>query len=317
MIGVLPHFHAFGYTASIWFPLDCGFAVAYHPSPLEAEAVGALCGRYRGTILMAAPTFFHAYTRRCEAGQFRHMRLAVAGAEKLRPAVAAGFEQRFGRELLEGYGCTEMAPVVSVNVPDVSQDRHVHVGHKRGSIGAPLPGVAVKVANIDTLEDLPPGRTGLLLVKGPSRMSGYLGRPDLTAAALKDGWYITGDIASIDDDGFIRLSDRLARFSKLAGEMVPHLRIEEALAPALAEGTACLACGVGDDKKGERLVLLHTDPSLSAQRAWEALNTAELPKLWIPRRDSIFRVPAIPALGSGKTDLRGAKDLAASLAKAD
>jgi len=313
MVGVLPQFHAFGYFASIWFPLDCGFAVAFHPSPMDAAVVGELCRRYRGTILMATPTFMQAYTRRCSAEQFASLRYAVAGAEKLRPAQYEAFFQRFGKELLEGYGCTEMSPVVALNVPDVSQDRQVHVGHKRGTVGLPLPGVAAKVANIDTLEDLEPGHGGLLLVKGPSRMPGYLGRPDLTAAALKDGWYITGDVAVIDADGFIQLTDRLSRFSKIAGEMVPHLAIEEALAPTLAPGAACLVCSVPDAQRGERLVLLHTDASLDAQRAWEALSAADLPKLWVPKRESIFLVPAIPALGSGKTDLRGSTELAQQL----
>jgi acyl-[acyl-carrier-protein]-phospholipid O-acyltransferase/long-chain-fatty-acid--[acyl-carrier-protein] ligase len=160
---------------------------------------------------------------------------------------------------------------------------------------------------------LEPGHGGLLLVKGPSRMPGYLGRPDLTAAALKDGWYITGDVAVIDADGFIQLTDRLSRFSKIAGEMVPHLAIEEALAPTLAPGAACLVCSVPDAQRGERLVLLHTDASLDAQRAWEALSAADLPKLWVPKRESIFLVPAIPALGSGKTDLRGSTELAQQL----
>jgi acyl-[acyl-carrier-protein]-phospholipid O-acyltransferase/long-chain-fatty-acid--[acyl-carrier-protein] ligase len=314
MVGVLPFFHAYGYMASIWLPLDCGFKVVYHASPLEAENVGNLCAKYKGTILMATPTFMHAYTRRCTREQFSSLRYAVAGAEKLRPDQYDAFHERFGKELLEGYGCTEMAPVVSLNVPDVSLDRSIHVGHKRGTIGLPLPGVAAKIADIDSLEELEPGHTGLLLVKGPARTPGYLNRPDLSAEAFHDGWYITGDLASIDGDGFIELKDRLARFSKLGGEMVPHLAVEEALRPALAPDASCIVCSAPDAQKGERLVVLHTDASLDPAAAWAALQKSGLPRLWQPKQEYIFHVDAIPALGTGKTDLRGSTELARSLA---
>jgi acyl-[acyl-carrier-protein]-phospholipid O-acyltransferase/long-chain-fatty-acid--[acyl-carrier-protein] ligase len=206
-----------------------------------------------------------------------------------------------------------MAPLVAINVPDVNEGGEHHIDHKPGTVGAPVPGVAAKVVDLETGADLPTGQSGLLLLKGPNRMAGYWKRPDLTEAALRDGWYVTGDVASIDADGFIQLTDRLSRFSKIGGEMVPHLRIEDALRPSMADDAACVVSSVPDDAKGERLVLLHTDANLDAAKAWAELSASDLPKLWVPRKDAIFRVEAIPSLGSGKTDLRKARELAGSL----
>jgi acyl-[acyl-carrier-protein]-phospholipid O-acyltransferase/long-chain-fatty-acid--[acyl-carrier-protein] ligase len=179
-----------------------------------------------------------------------------------------------------------------------------------------VPGVAAKIVDIDTGAPVEPGGTGLLLVKGPNRMAGYWKRPDLTEAATRDGWYVTGDVACIDEDGFIQLTDRLSRFSKIAGEMVPHLKVEDALVPALGQDAACVVCSVPDESKGERLVVLHTDPALSPEAVKAAIEGSGIPKLWVPKTDAIFKIDAIPTLGTGKTDLRKAKELALSLIQA-
>ncbi|HXC63746.1 MAG TPA: AMP-binding protein, partial [bacterium] len=310
MMGVLPFFHSLGYTGTLWLPLDCGFAVVFHPNPLDAAVIGRLAGQYRATILLSTPTFCQAYVRKCAPEQFGHLRYAVVGAEKLRADQAEAFRGKFGVELLEGYGCTEMAPCVALNVPDVDEGGEHHVGFKPGTVGVPLPGVVAKVVDLESGEELPSGQSGLLLLKGAGRMAGYWQRPDLTAAALRDGWYVTGDVASIDSDGFIQLTDRLSRFSKIGGEMVPHLKVEEAVRPLLAEDAACVVCSVPDEAKGERLVLLHNDPALGAEALWQALSNSGLPKLWLPRQDAIRRVDAIPTLGSGKMDLRRCRELA-------
>jgi acyl-[acyl-carrier-protein]-phospholipid O-acyltransferase/long-chain-fatty-acid--[acyl-carrier-protein] ligase len=313
LLGVLPFFHSLGYTGTIWFPLDCGFTAVYHSNPLDAATIGRLAGAYRISLLLSTPTFSQAYVRKCTPEQFAHLRYAVVGAEKLRPAQAKAFEEKFKLPLLEGYGCTEMAPTVALNVPDVREGGEHHVGFKSGTVGVPLPGVVAKVVDVDSGQDLENGATGLLLLKGPNRMAGYWQRPDLTEAALRDGWYVTGDLASIDDDGFILLSDRLSRFSKIGGEMVPHLKLEEALEPVLGPESHCVVSSVPDESKGERLVILHDDPALTPKLALDTLAAAELPKLWIPKPDAIFRVEAIPTLGTGKTDLRRCRELAKSL----
>jgi acyl-[acyl-carrier-protein]-phospholipid O-acyltransferase/long-chain-fatty-acid--[acyl-carrier-protein] ligase len=316
LIGALPLFHSLGYTGTVWLPLCCGFGVAYHPSPLDAGQIGKLAGKFKASILFSTPTFCQGYVRKVTPEQFAHLRYAIVGAEKLRAPLAEAFQEKFKVALLEGYGCTEMSPLVSINIPDAIDGGEHHVGHKAGTVGAPVPGVAAKVVDIDSGEAVEPGGTGLLLVKGPNRMAGYWGRPDLTEAALRDGWYVTGDVASIDEDGFIQLTDRLSRFSKIAGEMVPHLKVEDALVPALGPEAACVVTSVPDESKGERLVVLHTDPALSAEAAKAAIEGAGLPKLWVPKTDSIFKVDAIPSLGTGKTDLRRAKDLALSQIRA-
>ena len=314
MIGVLPFFHAFGYTGTLWFPLITGFGAAYHPNPMDAKTIGDLTARHHGTILMSTPTFCTSYLRKCEREQFAHLRYVVVGAEKLRPAIADAFREKFGVELLEGYGCTEMGPVVAANVPDV-EDRGVRQrGSRAGTVGHVLPGVAARVVDPDTFEGPLFDREGLLLVKGPNRMAGYLGDAERTAEAIRDGWYVTGDIASMDEHGFIRITDRLSRFSKLGGEMVPHIRIEESIAGMLSESHTCVVTSVPDELRGERLVAFFTDPAMTAQALWERLCQTDLPRLWLPKREDMYHVDAIPTLGTGKTDLRRVKQMAAEVA---
>jgi acyl-[acyl-carrier-protein]-phospholipid O-acyltransferase/long-chain-fatty-acid--[acyl-carrier-protein] ligase len=297
---------------TIWFPLLTGLAVAYHPDPLDGKAVGALVAKYRATMLLAAPSFCKTYARLCMREQFSSLRLAIVGAEKLQEPVAKAFQETFGLPLLEGYGCTEMSPVVAVNVPDAQAGSSRQTGHKAGTVGHPIPGVAVKVVDPDSGQPLPPGRQGLLLVKGPSRMAGYLGQPDKTQEVVRDGWYVTGDIAAIDEDGFLRITDRLARFSKIGGEMVPHLRIEEAL-HAVVGDCACAVAALPDEQKGERLVVFHTQRDVGQGDVWDRLSRAGLPKLWVPKKETIHYVEALPTLGTGKLDLCRLKALAAQL----
>lgn len=311
MLAVLPFFHSFGFTYGLWFPLLNEFKLLLHTLPTDAKTIGELAQRYRATVLLSTPTFCATYLRKCSPTQFSTLRYAIVGAEKLRPALAAGFQQKFGVTLFEGYGCTELGPVVSVNGPDFDQFPK-QIGHRPGSVGRPLPGVSVRVVHPETLEPLPIGQEGLLLVDSPSRMRGYLGQPDRTAQALHQGSFITGDIGRVDEDGFLYLTDRLSRFSKIAGEMVPHLSIEEAL-QSLTGNAGVLVIGLPCAERGERLVLLHTASQLIPDQIVEHLSAQNLPPLWIPNRHDIFLVEAIPMLGSGKTDLRRARDLAMSL----
>jgi len=310
MLGVLPFFHSFGFTGTLWLPLLAGLGVVYHGNPTDARAIGELAGRHRATMLISTPTFCAIYARKCRPQEFAHLRYVIVGAEKLRAPVAAAFRERFGVTLLEGYGCTEMAPVVSVNRPDSGSAGGVQRGAVAGTVGQPLPGVTAKVVHPETGEGPLFGEDGLLLVNGPNRMMGYLGEPERTADVLRDGWYVTGDIASIDDQGFIRITDRLSRFSKIGGEMVPHLRIEECVDDMLGESYRCAVTSVPDDLRGERIVVLFTDPGLAAQALWDRLTRTELPRLWLPKRDDVLFVESIPTLGTGKTDLRAVRQMA-------
>jgi acyl-[acyl-carrier-protein]-phospholipid O-acyltransferase/long-chain-fatty-acid--[acyl-carrier-protein] ligase len=285
--------------------------VVFHPNPLEARAIGALVARYGVTFLLATPTFLQAYIRRCAPEEFGSLQFVMTGAEKLPERVAIAFEDQFGIRPLEAYGCTECSPAVTVNARDYRAAQFRQVGAKRGSIGRPLPGITVRIVDPDTRQPLPLGQTGLLLVRGPNVMQGYLGRPEKTAEVLHDGWYNTGDIAEEDDDGFIRITDRLSRFSKIGGEMVPHIKVEDKLHELAGSTEQVFAVtSVPDEKKGEKLIVLHTLAPEKLQEVVAQLNQSELPPLWRPRADQFMHVDALPYLGTGKLDLRRMKELA-------
>jgi len=316
VMGVLPLFHAFGFTGTVWLPLLAGWRVVYHPNPLDAKTIGEMISKYKASVLISTPTFYTIYIRSCSAAEFSSLRYAIAGAEKLRPAIAQAFKEKYGLDLLEGYGCTEMAPVIAVNVPDIEHGTFRQIGFKPGTVGHPLPGVVAKIVDRETGLSLPYGQEGLLLVKGPNRMLGYLGQAEKTAEVLRDDWYVTGDIAVIDEDGFIRITDRLSRFSKIGGEMVPHLRVEEAINQILQspDDSSCVVTAIPDEQKGERLVVLYTDTEVTPERLWERLNQTDLPKLWIPKREHFYFVESLPLLATGKIALATVKAIAANLA---
>jgi acyl-[acyl-carrier-protein]-phospholipid O-acyltransferase / long-chain-fatty-acid--[acyl-carrier-protein] ligase len=309
IVGVLPFFHSFGFTVTIWLPLVTGCAAVYHPNPTDAKAIGELVAKYKGTFLLSTPTFCSGYARKCTKEQFASLRFVLVGAEKLRESIAKQFEEAFGVELLEGYGCTEMSPVIAVNVPNFKAGRDTQVGNKFGTVGHPLPGVAARIVDPETLEIRGANQEGLLMVKGASRMLGYVG-----GEAHSEDWYRTGDIAVLDDEGFLRITDRLSRFSKIGGEMVPHLKIEEAIHKSCGDDP-CAVVGIPDEKKGERLVVLYAGP-LTGAEVWKRLAETDLPKLWVPKRENIYAVDGLPTLGTGKLDLRGVRARAEELARA-
>jgi acyl-[acyl-carrier-protein]-phospholipid O-acyltransferase / long-chain-fatty-acid--[acyl-carrier-protein] ligase len=317
ILGILPFFHSFGFTVTLWLPAVFGAGVAYHPSPIDLAAIGELVRDYNITFLLATPTFLEKYTRRCSPEDFGSLRNVVVGAEKLPERLAQAFEDRFGLRPLEGYGCTECAPIVAVNTRDYRAGGFHQVGAKRGRIGHPLPGVSVRIVDPETRAELPPDSPGLMLVKGPNVMQGYLNRPEKTAEALQDGWYVTGDIAAEDEDGFLTITDRLSRFSKIGGEMVPHIKVEESLHDAIgATEQRLVVTGVPDSKKGERLVVLHTLEPEELREALEKLPSAGLPNLWTPRPNQFFHIDELPLLGTGKLDLRRVRQLAVEFSPA-
>ncbi len=313
ILGILPFFHSFGFTGTLCLPAALGVGVVFHPNPLDARAIGPLVRNYAVTFLLATPTFLQIYLRGCAPADFGSLRLVMTGAEKLPDRLAAAFEEHFGIRPMEGYGCTECAPVVAVNTPDFRSAGFHQVGVKRGKIGHPLPGVCVRVVNVENPEAgaVPVGQPGLLLVRGPNVMQGYLARPEKTAEVLRDGWYTTGDVAVLDEDGFLQITDRLSRFSKIGGEMVPHIKVEEKL-HELAEATeqTFVVTGLPDEKKGERLVVLHKLADEKLSPCLERLAQSDLPNLWKPRPDQFFRIDAFPLLGTGKLDLRKVRETA-------
>ena len=318
LLGILPFFHSFGFTVTLCLPFVLGTGVVYYPNPLDAKAVGAAVREHKVTVLLATATLLQIYLRGTAPEDFGSLTLVVTGAEKLPTPLAAAFEARFGIRPFEGYGCTECSPAVAVNTWDYRAAGFFQVGGKHGKIGQPVPGMCVRITEAENPwggKILPPGEAGMMLVRGPNLMLGYLNDPAKTADVLRDGWYCTGDVAFLDEDGFLQITGRLNRFSKIGGEMVPHLKIEDTLAE-LAGSTEAMfvVVGVPDEKKGERLVVLHRLADAALAVVLEKFAACDLPNLWKPKAGDFYRVENFPMLGTGKLDMRGVKETAAWLA---
>ena len=307
MLGVLPFFHSFGFTVTLWGPLALDLHVAYHFSPLDARQVGKLAGARGATILLATPTFLRSYLKRCTPENFATLDVVVAGAEKLPTPLCDAFEEKFGVRPVEGYGATELAPLVSVNIPP-SRKRGDKIDCREGTVGQPVKEVVAKIVHPETCEAVPEGGEGMLLITGPNLMKGYLHDPEKTAKVIRDGWYVTGDIARLDEQGFIHITGRESRFSKIGGEMVPHVLVEEAiqsfLAPHDDDDPVAVVTAVPDEKKGERLIVVHLPIEKTPQEIGVQLAADGLPNLWIPSPDAYMQVDELPLLGSGKLDLK-------------
>jgi len=312
-LGVLPFFHSYGYTTTLWTPLTLDPAVAYHTDPRDAQVVGRLAREHHATILMATPTFLRIYTRRTPAEDFESLEAVFGAAEKLPAEVCDAFETKFGVRPSEAYGCTELAPLVAANVPP---SRHVPgrpVDAREGTVGQPIMGCRARITDREGRGELPVGQEGLLWIAGPNVMAGYLDRPDLTAEVVRDGWYCTGDIARLDREGFITITGRESRFSKIGGEMVPHLSVEEAVNAELgaADGELlAVVTAVPDRAKGERLIVFHLPTDREPRDVIRRLADRGLPNLWIPGAECFATIDEMPLLGSGKLDLRRLRELA-------
>jgi acyl-[acyl-carrier-protein]-phospholipid O-acyltransferase / long-chain-fatty-acid--[acyl-carrier-protein] ligase len=313
VLGILPFFHSFGYTITIWTVLCLGKKAVYHFNPLDARVIGELCQKHHATLLACTPTFMRTYLQRCDRAQFASIVHLLLGAEKLKPELDRDIRSKLGIEPLEGFGCTETAPVIAVNVPQQKRtvDGRTVAGNRPGTVGMPLPGTAIKTIDPETGAELPRGKEGVILVKGPQVMVGYLNRPEATAKVLHDGWYTTGDLGYLDADGFLKITDRLSRFSKIAGEMVPHLGVESAIQEATgAQEQSVAVTSLADARRGERLAVLYTDLGMTPEDVYKRLSESALPRLWIPSADAFVKVDAIPILGTGKVDLRRLKQIA-------
>lgn len=312
-LGVLPLFHAFGFTATLWGVLALDAQGAYHYNPLETDAVAKLCRSAKVSFLIGTPTLLRLWLKRFERADLASADVVISGAERLPSSLADAWEAELGIRPHEGYGATECSPLISVNIPQHRDRREQPYGRREGSVGRPIPLVRARAVDLDTQEVLPAGAEGMLEVTGPNVMLGYYNRPEKTAEVMHDGWYVTGDVGLVDEDGYIHITGRLSRFSKLGGEMVPHLKIEEALARAIgtAEDELTVAVtSVPDARKGERLVVLHKPLSKSPSELCRALAEEGLPRLWIPGQDSFLEVEELPLLGTGKVDLKQLRGIA-------
>jgi acyl-[acyl-carrier-protein]-phospholipid O-acyltransferase/long-chain-fatty-acid--[acyl-carrier-protein] ligase len=314
LLGCLPIFHSFGFTVTLWYPLFRGCGVITVPNPLETRKIVEAIQQERVTVLLGAPTFIRPMLKRATKEELRTLRLVFTGAEKLPMELYDSFLKQFGIEILQGYGLTETTPVASINQdhPPITTSRAEHQEGKRaGSVGRLMPGSTARIIDPDTGMDLPITNTGILWLKGANIFTGYLKDKEKTATALKDGWFITGDLGRMDEDGFLYIEGRLSRFSKIGGEMVPHGTVEQHLFSAFGwdqnESLSAVILGVPDSSKGEALVLLTTHEVTLAEVRAKLLETG-LPNLWLPKL--VCRVDHIPLLATGKTDLKGCRAIA-------
>ncbi|TVR07603.1 MAG: hypothetical protein EA401_14765 [Planctomycetota bacterium] len=322
----LPLFHSFGLSIGTWLPLIHNVHIIAHADPFDARGLARLAQQHSPSFVMATPTFVRGWMRRISPEDFASLRFAVVGAEACPKELAEAFLERYKAPLFEGYGATELGPVVAVNTPDRRDLDITEIGHQQGSVGRPLPGIEVFTVNPeDPQERLAVGERGLLLVRSPALMDGYWNDPERSSKAMIGDAYNTGDIGFVDNHGFITLQGRLARFAKIGGEMVPLDRIEHTLSRWLEQqyprededAYGIAVSSVDDPQKGERLVVLHQEdlPCAASEMIEQALS--EEPAIFRPRPANVYQVEAIPLLGTGKRDLAGMKSLAEEHAAAN
>jgi acyl-[acyl-carrier-protein]-phospholipid O-acyltransferase/long-chain-fatty-acid--[acyl-carrier-protein] ligase len=317
ILGCLPLFHSFGCTVTLWFPVIEGVNLVTYPTPLETKRLAELIALHQVNVLLSTPTFLRGYMKRIDAAQLASLKLVVTGAEKLPQSLANAFEEKFGIRPQEGYGLTETSPATNVNLPDPQPEADAVVlpSSRNGSVGQLLPGIAIKITDPATEREVPIDHQGIIWLKGSNIFPGYLGDPKKSAEVLKDGWFRTGDVGRVDADGFLYIEGRISRFSKIAGEMVPHETVEAAVNKVLgldAESERRIAIvGVPDEQKGEAIVLLSTiaGPALEQEcidLRYKLLDEG-LSSLWCPKH--IIPVSEIPVLASGKLDIKGCESL--------
>jgi len=312
IMSTLPTFHAFGFAITTLMPLSEGIPIVCHADPKDVVTISSGIQKYSGTILVGTPTFLRMYTisKRVSAESMQSLRLVVAGAEKLRSEVREGFENKFKMPVYEGYGTTETSPGASVNLPDI--DSPFKLRNRPGTVGKAFSGTEFRIVDPDSLEPIPTGEDGLILIGGPQIMKGYLKLPEKTAEVIEliDGyrWYRSGDKGHLDEDGFLTIVDRYSRFAKIGGEMISLTTVEEEILDACNDKDLEIAATcLPDQRKGEKIVLLSTN-NLEKNELTKILTDAKINPLYHP--SSVLVVDEIPKLGSGKTDFAATKKIA-------
>jgi acyl-[acyl-carrier-protein]-phospholipid O-acyltransferase / long-chain-fatty-acid--[acyl-carrier-protein] ligase len=288
----LPLFHVFGLTANFWMPISLGTSIVTYPNPLEFKVVCGLVKEYQVTIMTGTPSFFHGYLKKSQPGDFSSLKVALSGADTLAPQIYEGFMEKHNIKLLDAYGTTETSPAICINTPSVN---------KEGTVGKPIPGVQVRIMDVDTDEELPPGKVGKILVKGDMVMKGYLGDIEETSMRIHGGWYDTGDMGMLDDEGFLWHKGRLKRFVKVGGEMVSLVRVEEVLNKYIPEDVLCCVVDVPNPTKGADVVAAITTGDFNKKKVLKQMGK-ELPQIAIPKQ--FYIIEDIPVMGSGKVNFR-------------
>ncbi|HMK43629.1 MAG TPA: AMP-binding protein [Dissulfurispiraceae bacterium] len=297
MLAILPFFHVFGLTVNLWTPLFFGMSVVSYANPLDFKAVCSIIREEHPTLVIATPSFLAGYLRKSETGDFASVRLAIVGADRCPDPLREEFHARHGLPVLEGYGTTETAPVISVNAADAN---------KPGSVGKPIPGVQVRIQHLETDRGCTVGELGRILVKGDNVMKGYLDDLEETSIRIHNRWYDTGDMGYLDPDGYLWHAGRLRRFVKIGGEMVSLVQVEHVLEKLLPEGIACCVVDVPDQKKGARIIAVVTDSLINEKQLLKDM-AKQLPPIALPKEFMV--ISELPKMGSGKIDFRGVSEL--------
>ncbi len=319
ILGCLPLFHSFGCTVTLWYPILAGLDLVTYTSPLDTKRLAELIHQRQVNLLLSTPTFLRGFMKRIEAEQLSSLKLVVTGAEKLPSSLADAFEEKFGIRPQEGYGLTETSPATNVNLPNLSSadDAELLIASSRsGTVGHLLPGIAIRMTNAATEQPVSIDQQGLIWLRGANVFQGYLNNPKKSAEVLQNGWFLTGDVGRMDDDGFLIIEGRISRFSKIGGEMVPHETLETSIMRCLGIETEAerriAVVGVPDAQKGEAIVLLSTMAGMALEQECIDLRyklmDEGIPSLWCPKR--IVKVKDIPILASGKLDIKGCEALA-------
>lgn len=291
MVANLPYFHVFGLTTNFWLPLQYGMTIFAYANPLDFATICKILREERPTIMLGTPSFLWGYLRKSEPGDFKSVRLLIAGADKCPNALRDAFREKHNAELCEGYGTTETSPVISVNLPGAN---------KPGSVGKPLPGVDVRIEHYETGEECAVGETGKILVKGDLVMKGYFDDFEQTALRIRHGWYDTGDMGTLDKDGYLWHVGRLKRFIKVGGEMISLVVVEEVIEKYLPKEVMCCVVEIPDAMKGSKIAVAITAP-LDEKKLLKTISH-ELPNIALPKHFVVFE--ELPKMGSGKIDFR-------------
>ena len=287
----LPYFHVFGLTGNLWVPLYHGMSIVTYANPLDYRKICEIVRDDKPTLMVGTPSFYWGYLRKSEPGDFSSLRYAICGADKCPDALREGFQEKHNMVLYEGYGTTETSPAISANAEGMN---------KPGSVGLPFEGVKVRIEHYETGEECAVGENGKILVKGDLVMKGYFNDFEETSLHIRRGWYDTGDMGNLDEDGYLWHVGRLKRFVKIGGEMVSLIRVENALEKHLPDDVLCCVVDVPDAIKGARIVAAVTAP-VDEKKILKKI-AADLPKIALPK---IFTViEELPKMGSGKIDFR-------------
>ncbi len=287
-MSILPLFHIFGLTTSFWLPITKGYSLIAQPNPLEYQHVSDNIKNYNATCITATPTFFRGYLKKSHKDDFKSLRIAISGGDKLPKALVDEFFEKHNVMIYEGYGTTETSPVISSNTAHYN---------KPGSIGKPLPNVKVKIVNVDNNNELSTNKIGKIIVKGDLVMRGYIDEPNIT---IKDGWYDTGDMGLIDEDGFLWHKGRLKRFVKIGGERVSLMAVEEEAIKVMPDNSLCCAVEIPNKAKGAEIILAITkkvDQKQIIKTIKNAIGSIAIPKKFI-------YLDELPIMSNGKIDFR-------------